>query len=73
LAASIIFDGARLDGMGGRALSADNLLVAQDMECDRLTADGEVLLGGHIGLLSFEGAALNNRGGCALVSDGLKG
>jgi len=68
----LIFEGAHLDGKGGRALSADNLTVDQDMECDRLTADGEVLLGGHIGLLSFEGAALNNSGGCALTSDGLR-
>jgi hypothetical protein len=31
------------------------------------------VLGGHIcGLLSFEGAALNNRGGFALLSDGLR-
>jgi len=69
---NLIFEGAHLDGKGGRALSADNLTVDQDMECDRLTADGEVLLGGHIGLLSFQGAALNNRGGCALMSDGLR-
>jgi hypothetical protein len=32
-----------------------------------------VVLGGHIcRLLSFEGAALNNRGGVALLSDGLR-
>jgi hypothetical protein len=43
------------------------------MQCDRLTADGGVVLGGHIcRLLSFEGAVLNNRGGVALSSDGLR-
>ena len=53
--------------------SADGLQVGQDMQCDRLTADGGVVLGGHIcRLLSFEGAVLNSRGGVALSSDGLR-
>ena len=65
--------GADLRNDSGPALIADGLEVGQDMQCDRLTADGGVVLGGHIGrLLSFEGAALNNRGGIALSSDGLR-
>ena len=65
--------GANLRNDSGPALLADGLEVGQDMQCDRLTADGGVVLGGHIGrLLSFEGAALNNRGGTALPSDGLR-
>jgi hypothetical protein len=57
----------------GPALVADVLQVDQDVECDRLTADGGVVLGGHIGrLLSLEGATLNNPGGIALSSDGLR-
>jgi len=51
---------------------ADSLAVDEDMLCDGLIADGGIVLGGHIrGLLSFEGATLNNHGGRALVSDGL--
>ena len=66
---SLDCDGASLRNDSGPALLADGLQVGQDMQCDRLTADGGVVLGGHIGrLLSFEGAALNNRGGFALVS-----
>ena len=65
--------GADLRNDSGPTLIADGLEVGQDMQCDRLTADGGVVLGGHIGrLLSFEGAALNNRGGIALSSDGLR-
>ena len=65
--------GASLRNDSGPALIADGLQVGQDVQCDRLTADGGVELGGHIGrLLSFEGAALNNRGGSALLSDGLR-
>jgi len=70
---SLVCDGASLRNDSGPALYAAGLQVGQDMQCDRLTADGGVVLGGHIcGLLSFEGAALNNRGGCALESDGLR-
>jgi hypothetical protein len=65
--------GAELRNDSGPALVADGLQVDQDVQCDRLTADGEVVLGGHIGrLLSFDGATLNNRGGIALSSDGLR-
>ena len=65
--------GAKLRNKTGSALMADGLQVGQDMLCDRLAADGGVVLGGHIGrLLSFEGAALNNSGGFALFSDGLR-
>ena len=64
--------GATLANPNGQALLADGLLVDQDMWCDRLTADGAVVLGGHIrGLLDFQGATLNNPGGLALFSDGL--
>jgi hypothetical protein len=64
---------ADLHNDSGPALLADGLQVGQDMQCDRLTADGGVVLGGHIGrLLSFEGATLDNRGGIALSSDGLR-
>jgi hypothetical protein len=64
---------AELRNDSGPALLADVLQVDQDVECDRLTADGGVVLGGHIGrLLSLEGAALSNRGGFALLSDGLR-
>src|SRR4029077_2814597 len=71
---SLVGDGASLHNDSGPALFADGLQVGLDMWCDRLTADGGVVLGGHIGrLLSFEGAALNNRGGAALFSDGLGG
>ncbi len=70
---SLVCDEASLRNDSGPALLADSLQVGQDMQCDRLTADGGVVLGGHIcGLLSFEGAALNNRGGFALLSDGLR-
>ena len=70
---SLACDGASLRNDSGPALLADGLQVDLDMQCDRLTADGGVVLGGHIGrLLSFEGAALNNRGGFALLSDGLR-
>jgi hypothetical protein len=70
---SLICDGASLRNDSGPALFSDGLQVGLDMLCDRLTADGGVVLGGHIGrLLSFEGAALNNRGGAALFSDGLR-
>jgi hypothetical protein len=70
---SVVCDGASLRNDCGPALLADSLEVDQDMQCDRLTADGGAVLGGHIGgLLSFEGAALNNRGGFALLSDGLR-
>jgi hypothetical protein len=65
--------GAQLRNYSGPALLADGLQVGQDMQCDRLTADGGIVLGGHIGrLLSFEGATLNNLGGSALLSDGLR-
>ena len=65
--------GAQLRNDSGPALVADGLQVDQDVECDRLTADGGVVLGGHIGrLLSLEGATLSNRGGFALLSDGLR-
>ena len=70
---SLVCDGASLRNDSGPALFADGLQVGLDMLCDRLRADGGVVLGGHIGrLLSFEGAALNNRGGAALFSDGLR-
>jgi len=70
---SLLCDGANLRNDSGPALLADSLQVGQDMQCDRLTADGGVVLGGHIcRLLSLEGAALNNRGGFALLSDGLR-
>jgi len=70
---SLVCDGASLRNDSGPALLADGLQVDLDMQCDRLTADGGVVLGGHIGrLLSFEGAALDNRGGFALLSDGLR-
>ena len=70
---SLVCDGASLRNDSGPALFADGLQVGQEMQCDRLTADGGVVLGGHIcGLLSFAGAALNNRGGFALLSDGLR-
>jgi hypothetical protein len=70
---SLYCDGAELRNDSGLALLADGLQVGQDMQCDRLTADGGIELGGHIGrLLSFEGATLNNPGGFALSSDGLR-
>ena len=70
---SLDCSGAALRNDSGPALLADSLQVGQDVQCDRLTADGGVVLGGHIGrLVYFEGAALNNRGGFALLSDGLK-
>jgi hypothetical protein len=70
---SLVGDGASLHNDSGPALFADGLQVGLDMLCDRLTADGGVVLGGHIGrLLSLAGAALNNRGGFALFSDGLR-
>jgi len=70
---SLVCDGASLRNDCGPALFSDGLQVGLDMWCDRLTADGGVVLGGHIGrLLSFAGAALNNRGGFALFSDGLR-
>ena len=70
---SLVCDGASLRNDSGPALFADGLQVGLDMLCDRLTADGGVVLGGHIGrLLSLAGAALNNRGGFALFSDGLR-
>jgi hypothetical protein len=65
--------GAELRNDSGSALLADVLQVDQDVECDRITADGGVVIGGHIGrLLSLEGAALNNPAGIALSSDGLR-
>jgi hypothetical protein len=70
---SLECDGAKLRNNSGPALHADGLQVGQDMQCDHLTADGGIVLGGHISrLLSFEGAALNNRGEFALLSDGLR-
>jgi hypothetical protein len=64
---------AEMRNGSGPALVADVLRVDQDVECDRLTADGRVVLGGHIGrLLSLEGATLNNPGGIALSCDGLR-
>ena len=64
---------AEMRNGSGPALVADVLRVDQDVECDRLTADGRVVLGGHIGrLLSLEGATLNNPAGIALSSDGLR-
>jgi hypothetical protein len=74
IARSLSFSGARLRGLqsGEYALLADSLTVDGDMLCDGLTTDGGIVLGGHIrGLLSLEGATLNNPGGRALVSDGL--
>ena len=70
---SLECDGAELRNDSGPALSAADLEVGQNVLCERLTADGGVVLGGHIGrLLSLEGAALKNRGGNALLADGLK-
>jgi hypothetical protein len=65
--------GAELRNHSGPALVADVLQVDQDVECDRLIADGGVVIGGHIGrLLSLEGVTLNNPAGIALSSDGLR-
>ena len=64
---------AELRNGSGPALNADGLQVGQDGLCDRLRADGGIVLGGHIGrLLSFEGATISNPGGAALLSDGLR-
>jgi hypothetical protein len=70
---SLDCDGAELRNGSGPALSADDLKVGQNVLCDRLTADGGVVLGGHIPrLLSLEGATLSSRGGYALLADGLR-
>jgi hypothetical protein len=69
---SLDCDGAIMRNDSGYALSADGLQVGQDVQGDRLKADGGVVLGGHIGrLVSLEGAVLNNPGGFALLADGL--
>jgi hypothetical protein len=74
IARSLSFAAARLRSHRSSeyALLADSLAVDGDMLCDGLIADGGIVVGGHIrGVLSFEGATLNNHGGRALVSDGL--
>ena len=69
---SLECDDAELRNGSGPALSADDIRVDQSVLCERLTADGGVVLGGRIlRLLSFEGATLNNAGGYALLADGL--
>ena len=72
------FNGAQLSNAYGPALSADGLVVDQDMLCrvvgnDRFTATGEVrLAAAHIaGQLIFHGAQLSNEHGLALTAHGL--
>jgi hypothetical protein len=58
----------------GYAVDAERVTVDQDMLCDGLTANGGIVLGGHIrGLLSFQAATLiHNPNGYALFADGLR-
>ena len=71
---ALYLGGAHLDGKGGRALTADGLIVTAGMYCGRgFQADGEIrLVGASIGgYLNFEGAHLDGKGGRALSADGL--
>lgn len=68
------FRGAKLDGVGGPALTADGLTVTGSIFCDMdFSANGAVrLLGASISdQLSFCGAHLGGDGGPALIADRL--